>query len=203
MSASRTLALASLLGVLPAQAADSAIELTPILGLRDGATLDPGSPGAGESDADAAASFGLVLDFALRADARIEIAAERQRLTFEGDAAASAAGEFDVNVDYLQAGTVYEPQGKRRRPFVGFALGLTRLDADGASVSDSVGLSASTGGGVKIPLGRRLALRLEARGYAAFHDTAVRVECGPGCTVELESEGWFQLAGRVGLAIRL
>lgn len=196
------LALGLMLGVLPAHAADSAVELTPFLGLRDGATL--AEPGAeGQAQADATGSFGLVIDFPLRPDARVEIFVERQRLTFEENAATSGVGQFDLTVDDLQAGSVYEPPRKRLRPFVGVALGLRRFDADGARVDHSVDLSASAGGGVKVPLGRRLALRLEARGYTTFSDTTVVVACGPGCSVELVSDGWLQLAGRIGLTIRL
>lgn len=180
-----------------AAAADSDVELTPFLGVRGGATLDPEPFGEGGAEADETESYGLVVDFPVRPDARVEIAVDRQRLKFDGDA------PFDLTVDYLQAGSVYEPQRKRLRPFVGIALGLTRFDADGASVSDAVGLSFSAGGGLKVPLGGRLALRLELRGFATTSDTAVFVACGPGCSVELAATGWAQLAARIGLAIRL
>ncbi len=179
--------------------ADSALEITPVLGLRGGAELDPESGGLGSTEADPSATFGVVVDFKVRPDARVEVFFDRQRLEFVGDAT-----RFDVTVDYLQAGGVYEPHAEGTRGFVAVDLGLSRLDADdGATVSDSVSFSGSIGGGAKVPLGGRLALRLELRGYANLSDSVFQAVCGPGCTVSLSSDGWFQLGARAGLVIRI
>jgi hypothetical protein len=177
-------------------------EITPMLGLRGGADLDPVSTGSPETEADPSASFGVVYDFLVRRDARLEIFLDRQELEFAEEGASTSGTErFDVTVDYLHVGGVYEPKSGPSRPFVAVDLGLTRIDADGATVDDSIGFSGSIGGGTKIALGSRLALRLEARGYATFSEPSFQAACGPGCTVNLSSAGWFQLAGRVGLVI--
>jgi hypothetical protein len=181
-----------------AGAGEPSIEVTPVLGLRGGATVDADPPETGRAEADPSLSFGLVLDFPVRSDARIEVFFDRQELEFEGD-----PEPFDVTIDYLHAGGVYEPDRGRHRPFVAASLGLSRVDADGARVDDDLSLSGSLGGGTKIALGERLALRLELRGYATFSDGAVQATCGPGCTVNLQTEGWYQLAGRVGLVFRV
>lgn len=191
-----------MLGVLSVQAADREIELTPLIGVRGGATLDPQFIEDGRAKADATESYGLLLDFRVKPTAKVEIFADRQRLTFE-NSEISGADRFDLTVDYLQAGSTYEPRRKRHRPFVGFALGLVRFGSDSASIRDSVGLSASLGGGLKVPLKDRLALRLELRYYGTISDASVFASCGPGCSVELDSDGWSQFAGRIGLAIKL
>lgn len=197
------LLLGSILGVQPVHAAASGPELTPSVGLRGGQTLDSDSAGESSYEADGAESFGLGVDFPVRPDARVEVFVDRQKLSFEGDSALPGAGRFDLMVDYLQVGGVYEPPRPGVRPFVGVAAGLTRFDSDGARLSDSVGVSASIAGGLKIPIARRLALRLELRGYATLSDTSVFAACGAGCTSGFASDGWYQLAGRVGLAIGL
>jgi hypothetical protein len=189
----------SIVAAPAAHAGDSAFEITPVLGFRGGAELDPESVGLSSTEADPSATFGIVADFKIRPDARVEFFFDRQRLEFVGDST-----RFDVTVDYLQAGGVYEPNAEGTRGFVAVDLGLSRLDAeDGATVSDSVGLSGSIGGGAKVPLGGRLALRLELRGYATLSDSVFQAVCGPGCTVNLSSDGWFQFAARAGLAIRI
>jgi len=38
---------------------------------------------------------------------------------------------------------------------------------------------------------------------ATLTDAAVSVTCGPGCFVNFAADGWYQIAGTVGLAIRL
>jgi hypothetical protein len=40
-------------------------------------------------------------------------------------------------------------------------------------------------------------------GYGTINDAALSVACGPGCVVQFSGGGWFQLAARAGLAIRL
>jgi len=196
--------LASVVFASPLLAAsDPALEITPVLGFRGGASLDPEPAGPGQAEADPSLSLGVVVDFPVRPDARMEIFFDRQELAFVGEPTPSGTERFDLTIDYLQAGGVYEPRADGTRPFVAVDLGLTRVEADGATVGDSVGLSASIGGGAKLAIGRRLALRLELRGYATFSDWAVQAACGPGCSVNLQTDGWFQLAARIGLVVRV
>ena len=200
MSRIALLLLGSTLALAPqTRAGDKALEITPVLGFRGGAELDPESVGEPGAQADASLTFGVVADFKVRPDARVEFFFDRQKLEFEGESA-----NFDLVVDYLQAGGVYEPHPEGTRPFVGVALGLSHVDGkDGATVGDSLGISGSIGGGVKVPLNSRLALRLELRGYATFSDSTFQAVCGPGCTLSFSSGGWYQLAARAGLAIRI
>lgn len=191
------------IAVPPLRASDRSVEITPLLGLRGGATLDSNRAAEEKAEADAAPSVGLAVDFRVRPDARVEVFLDRQVLEFDADPVLFGAERFDLTIDYLHAGGVYEPPGRRARPFVSAALGLTRFDPDGASVDDSLSLSGSLAGGVKIPMGARLSLRLEARAYASFSDLSIQASCGPGCVVNLAAGGWYQVAGRIGLAIRL
>lgn len=196
------LALTFLLPVSGVCAAERDVRIIPLLGFRGGATLDPSSPQEGWAEADAAASIGLSVDFLVRPDGRVEIFLDRQELDFEPREGQAGSG-FDLTIDYLHAGGVYEPRGKGTRGFVAAGVGLTRFDADGASVADAIGLSGSLAGGAIVPVGERLALRFELRGYATLSDVALEASCGPGCVVNLSGGGWYQLAARVGLAIRL
>lgn len=187
--------------VSAAIAGDRGVEITPVVGFRDGATLHPEN-GEGRAEANPSLSFGLIGDFPVRDDGRIEAFFDRQVLEFSSDAP-SGSEPFDLTIDYLQVGGVYEPVRRKSRPFVAAAVGLSRLDATSARVDHSVALSGSLGGGFKVPLGARLALRLELRGYASLTETAIQATCGPGCNIELHADGWYQFAGRVGLVLRL
>jgi len=152
-----------------------------MVGFRNGANLDASQPGYPPATADASASFGLGADFYVHPDAWFETFLERQTLRFQADPNTFGIGRFDVSVDYLQFGGGYEPHPGRTRPFV----------------------SASIGGGMKVQIGRRAALKLELLGYATFSSSTVAVTCGPGCFVNFSGTGWYQLAARAGLAVRL
>jgi hypothetical protein len=155
------------------------------------------------AEADPSASFGLTVDVDVRPDAWFEAYFERQTLEFTSDSAAFGDSHFDMTVDYLHVGACYGPVREKVRPYVAVAVGFTHFGASGGSVTSSIGMSGSIGGGFQVPIGHRLSFRLEARGYATISDSALAVACGPGCVVRFAGSGWFQLAARAGLAIRL
>ena len=74
--------------------------------------------GSVEIEADAA--FGVMVDVRVRADATVEFIYSRQQTTLElrsTDILRPGVDFFDVNVEYFQAGGVYEILGRGRRVF--------------------------------------------------------------------------------------
>ncbi len=194
----------------PAAAVDPAppatkypVELIPQIGVRGGADLTADVPAVPPATANPSLSFGLAVDVFIRPDAWFEVFADHQTLHFTSDPSAFGTESFDLAVDYLQFGGGYGPAEGRVRPYVTAAVGLTRYGANSGDVGSAIGFSGSLGGGMKVPVGKRLALRFELRGYATLTDAAVSVACGPGCFVNFSANGWYQIAGTVGLAIRL
>jgi hypothetical protein len=185
-----------------AAAQDRAVAIVPLVGARGGATMEADLPGTPGIEADPSESFGIQVEFAVRPDAWFESWYDHQTLSFDDDRGTGAA-PFDLRVDYLHAGWRYQPGKDGFRPFVSASIGLTHHGADGADVSGSTGWSGALGGGFDASLGERLALRGDLRGYATFSDTAVSGTCGAGCSVRLETSGWYQVAVRLGLVIRL
>jgi len=194
---------ALLVTALPAAAAERRIELIPMFGVRGGADLAADEPGVAPATADPSMSFGLGVEVFVRPDAWFEAFFDRQTLEFEADPSVFGTGRFDLTVDYLQFGGGYQPGTGSVRPYVAAAVGLTRYGASPGESGTSLGLSGSLAGGFDVPIGSRVAFRFEARGYATFEDAAVAVTCGPGCVVRFGSNGWYQIAGRAGLTIRL
>jgi hypothetical protein len=186
-----------------ALAADRRIELIPLVGVRGGATLDADQPGFAPAEADPSVSYGIALDVYLRPDAWFRGYVERQTLSFDADPAVFGTSSFDMNIDYLHFGGGYEPKPGKVSPFVSAALGLTRYGTDTGEVDNTIGVSGSLGGGFKAAMGKRLSFQLELLGYATINDAALSVTCGPGCFVRFGSDGWYQLALRAGLAIKL
>ncbi|HEX4823833.1 MAG TPA: hypothetical protein VFV19_05945 [Candidatus Polarisedimenticolaceae bacterium] len=199
--------LAALAALAPVAAAppenEHRIDLVPMIGIRNGATLEADQPGIAPAEASATASFGLDADFYVRPDAWFEVFADFQKLTFDADPAIFGASHFDMRVDYLQFGGGYEPTQGAITPFVSAALGVTRYGADTGTVDHTLGFSGSIGGGFKTAIGKRLAFKLEVLGYGTINDAALAVNCGPGCDVRFAAGGWYQFEARAGLAIRV
>jgi hypothetical protein len=187
----------------PAAAGPHPVFLIPLVGARGGANLEADAPGVPPAKAGASVSFGLAVDVFVKPDGWFEAFLDHQTLAFNSDPGAFGRTSFDMAVDYLQFGGGYQPQEGRVRPFVTAALGLTRYGANPGQVGSAIGASGSLGGGFDVPIGQRLSFRFEARGYATIGDAAVSVTCGPGCFVQFGANGWYQVAARVGLAVRL
>jgi hypothetical protein len=187
----------------PAAAAQHPVELVPLVGLRGGENLEADVPAVPPATANPSLSFGLAVDVFVRPDAWFEVFADHQTLHFTSDPSAFGTSGFDFAVDYLEFGGGYGPAEGRVRPYVTAALGLTRYGANSGDVGSTIGVSGSLGGGMKVPVGKRLSLRFEVRGYATTTDAAISVTCRPGCFVQFSANGWYQIAGTVGLAIRL
>jgi hypothetical protein len=90
-----------------------------------------------------------------------------------------------VVVDHMLAGGRQEFGTGRARPYLSGLLGLTRY---GAADDYEIRFAVSAGGGVKLPVQSRLALRLDSRVYSTFVDADARaVACAPGvCFIGLD-----------------
>jgi hypothetical protein len=195
--------MAAALLVRPAIAGQHPVDLIPLIGVRGGENLEADVPAVPPASASPSVSFGLAVDVFVRPDAWFEVFLDHQTLHFTSDASAFGTSGFDFAVDYLQFGGGYGPPEGRVQPYVTAAVGLTRYGANVGEVGSALGFSGSLGGGMKVPIGKRVALRFEVRGYATTTDAAVSVTCGPGCFVLFSANGWYQIGGTVGLAIRL
>jgi len=195
--------LAAVAAIRPAAAAAVPVELIPTIGVRGGANLEADTSGVPPAKANPSVSFGLAVDWFVRPDAWFEVFADHQTLQFTSNPAAFGTSGFALAVDYLQFGGGYGPAEGRVRPYVTAGVGLTRYGASPGDVGSTIGASGSIGGGIKVPVSKRVALRFEVRGYATINDAAVSVTCGPGCFVQFAADGWYQLAATAGLAIRL
>jgi hypothetical protein len=180
------------------------VDVIPLVGLGGGENLEADMPGVPPAISDPSATLGLAFDVFVRPDAWFTGFISHQRLRFTADASSlSEASAFDFGIDYLQFGGGYGAAEGRVRPFVTASVGLTRYGASSGGEGSTLGASGSLGGGIKVPVGKRLSLRFEVRGYATLTDAAVSVACGPGCSVRFGASGWYQLAGSFGLAVRL
>ncbi|MDH3548496.1 MAG: hypothetical protein OEQ16_04040, partial [Gammaproteobacteria bacterium] len=114
---------------------------------------------------------------------------------------------FDLDVEYLHVGGTYLFDGDRVRPFIAATIGASHFAPQTSGFGSETFVSGSIGGGWKISLGKTLALRVEARGYATLVDNDSRLFCessdaGGSCLLILEGSFFTQWETRAGLTFR-
>ena len=177
------------------------VEITPSIGGIAGGAV---STREGDLTLDPGHALGLGVSWRVRYDGMIEIAYARQdtRIELESEPL------FDATLDYLQAGGLWEINDGATRPFIGLALGASRLEPGINGIDEEWLFSAGLYGGAKHWLGDRFGLRFEGRGLLHATGSGGGFLCssvggGAGCAVNLEGDGFLQIQGSVGLIVRL
>ncbi|HZF17041.1 MAG TPA: outer membrane beta-barrel protein [Steroidobacteraceae bacterium] len=207
----RFAALAALLTVsIGAQAYETNFEIVPIVGYRFGGQLHDSSVDESR-DIDPNLSYGLALNFAKTWETQWELTYSRQSTTIESLAGAAAPGAVDIVVEYLQFGGTYfysEEDHEGAVPYVVGGLGLTHFKPSGPGLDDRYEPSINLGIGLRVPLAKKVALRLEGRGYLTLMDTTGSIFCrsdasGAACTIHARASGLWQIEALFGIAFAL
>ncbi|MGH8134926.1 MAG: outer membrane beta-barrel protein [Steroidobacteraceae bacterium] len=115
--------------------------------------------------------------------------------------------DHDVDVEYLHfGGTVPIGDMEKAQGYFVMGIGATRFSASGTGAEDQTKFSASMGLGLAIPVSRRAAIRLEARGYVTFVDSDTSVFCrsdnGTGfCRIVASGSAIYQAEALAGIAV--
>jgi opacity protein-like surface antigen len=114
----------------------------------------------------------------------------------------------DADVEYLHVGGTLPFGGSDyAQPYFAAGIGATRFTASGADTDDRTNFSGSAALGLEIPIGKRAAVRLEARGYLTAVDTDTAFFCrsdnGEGvCRIVASGSTIFQAEGLAGILVR-
>ena len=163
--------LFALLLLLPAGAfaQPSRFELTPFVGYRLDGSIDSSSDLGFNTDVqvDESAIFGATFDIPLSAHWQIEILANRQSTSFSvDDGLLNPSRKLgDVDIDYYQAGFLFQWGRGQVNPFVAATAGIARIDPKFPELDAESYFAASLGGGVKVFVTPNVGFRFEARGY--------------------------------------
>ncbi len=206
----RVLFAAVLLCGLPSFARSQNLEITPIAGYRFGGTLLR-YDGVGGSTANAglevgdSATFGVHLGYRV-SDFEIEALYARQPTHLELPGLFTGAPLLDLTLETWQAGGNYLIGTKDARvvPFIGVALGFTRLLPEAEGLTDETRFSASFAGGLKFWLGKHVGIRLEGRAFVTVIESGGDETCGPnrGCASQVRGTDLYQGEARGGLILR-
>lgn len=192
----RHLVVYSLLSVVAGALPARDVEVAPQVGGRFGGELTDEATNRDVS-LDSGTAFGLEVDVALAGEGRyLRLFWSRERT--EAELPDPALPPQPLTLDYLHFGGVYRLTQRTVHPYVAAGVGLMVIDADDSEVFPS----ASLAGGVRWPIGSRLALWIEGRGIATFETGEAQLVCGGGCVLGLSGGGFFQTEIQTGLSVR-
>lgn len=180
---------------LPTALAAQGVELTPFAGFRGGGNFEVlgAAPDLQFPDAhlDGALHYGLLLDIPIGLpNVRLELSWSRQSAELDLDDVFSSPRLFDVDVDHLQVGFLYQWERGDLRPFFVGAVGVSQLDPDAPGLTTSSHGSLSLGGGTKFMVSPRFGFRLEGRIYGINTGDSQTFCDRDGCLLDSPSFLW-------------
>ena len=199
------LALPFICCLVPQSAVGQNVEITPLGGWQFGGGV---STRDGELDIQGAPSFGIAVDIQVRGDmGQVELVYSRQQteLDLRDQATGVRTTLFDMTVQYLQAGGLFQVRRGRTYPFVTLTLGATNFNPDGPGVSSEWRFSGIFGAGAKVFLSDQIGVRLQSRLLFTSMDTGSSLFCSQpgGCSVGLYGAAMAQAEFTAGLIFAL
>jgi hypothetical protein len=164
-------ALLALLLLIPAgaYAQPSRFELTPFVGYRLDGSIDSSSDLGFSTDVqvDESSIYGLSFDIPLSSNWQLEILGNRQSTTFSvDDGLLNPSSELgDVDIDFYQAGFLYQWGRGQVNPYIVGTAGIARIDPKFPELDVESYFAATLGGGVKVFATPNVGFRFEVRGY--------------------------------------
>lgn len=192
---------AALAAALLSAAAPAAAQLsvTPFAGFAATSGIDNVATD-GHADVDAAATVGVAFGWPFDASRELELLYKQQSTTL---APGGGAASFDLTIRYLHIGGSLFLDGPAGRGFYAVGgVGATQFSPSTSGYGREVKPSLSLGVGYVQPLGERIALRAEARGYLTLVNSSGGFLCSGGCVAVLKSDAVTQYEATVGLTAR-
>jgi opacity protein-like surface antigen len=190
----------------PARAADepkqyNSFEFTPFVGYMAGGEFEDPTDDS-DRDLDAGTSYGIFIDAAAEWWRHYEMLYLRQATEVDG------FEPFDMDVEYLQfGGTVMYPDTEVTRviPYIGMTVGAARFSPDQAGLDDETKFAFTLGGGLRVPVTDRFAVRLDLRAFGTVLDSDSDIFCvssgGATCRIKVKSDMFLQYSANLGVTV--
>ena len=148
--------------------------------------------------------LGLILSFPYEQGKDIEIYYSHQSSELKSvTLTTSETTDIPLSIDYLHiGGTAPIAEFDSLKTFMSGGVGFTYISPDLAGSQSDLRASLSIGVGMKWPISKRIALRLETRGFATMYNNNSAILCNGGCTLQVSGSFFLQAEVLAGLAIR-
>jgi outer membrane protein W len=189
-------------GAVPAAAQ---VEIVPFGGYRFGGDLSlAGEPAALEIRDSAA--WGVSVTYQVTEDGELEAVFARQGTRLDAGGFFTSDPRFDLAIETYQLGGNYlfGEDHHRLRPYIGAALGVSRLVPEPDALEAETRFSASFAAGLKAYVTTHFGFRFEVRGFFTFLDSNSTVFCRSqaGCLINAYGSEISQAEARGGLIFR-
>ena len=157
---------------------------------------------------EASGAWAVSLDWGIDAGSQLQLFVSRQssrvdarQATQPAPPAAPLPEKFPIAVTYAHVGgTVYLDKKIGQGVYVSGGIGATLFEPDLAGLANELRASGSLALGYQLPLGERLALRFEARGYATLINSDSALFCSGGCVISIKGNTLTQGEVMLGLS---
>ena len=178
---------------------------------RDGGSFTDISTGS-RLPIEASAAWAASLDLSLdpRAGTQLQIFVSRQKSDVDArqatqpmPPAAPLPAKFPMTVTYAHiGGTAFLDKKIGQGTYLAGGIGATLFEPDLEGLANELRPSISLAIGYQLPLGERLALRFEARGYATLVNSNSALFCSGGCVISVKGNTVTQGDVQLGLSFR-
>lgn len=191
---------------LAAVPAAAQVEIVPFGGYRFGGTLSVADEPAMLETKESAA-WGVSVAYQVAEDGELEAVFARQATRLDGGGFFTSDPRFDLAIETYQLGGnyIFGEDRNRVRPYLGAALGVTRLDPEPTGLEAEVRFSASFAAGLKAYVTPHFGVRFEVRGFFTVLDSSSQVFCRfptGGCLANAYGSELSQGEARGGLIFR-
>ncbi len=172
----------------PAGLSAQRIEITPFGGFQFGGGLRIQS---GDLDVSSGLNYGFTIDVSFTPGGKIEFLYSRQKtdLELEDGTTGAVSTLFDMAVEFIHVGTVYEWDLEKVKPFVVLTGGMTHMVPQGADRESQWWASGIFGGGAKTFVSERVGIKAQGRLAFSLVLAGDELFCAPtiagGCLVGL------------------
>lgn len=186
---------------------DNFFELTPIVGYRWGGTIHDYQTDLFRTDADvqSSANYGVIFAIPVNHDGmKVELSVDHQASRFQnGNGLFEPSTNLgDVDVTYYQAGIIFPfAQSRELIPYGVVGVGLANIDPKIRNATSEDAFSTNFGIGMKVPINRNLAVRVEGRGYFTWLSNNNN-NCRDFCDYYNNGDGFYQGEVNLGLTFR-
>ncbi len=172
----------------PAGLSAQRIEITPFGGFQFGGNLRIQS---GYLSVSSGLNYGFTFDISFAPGGKIEFLYSRQQtdLELEDEATGAVSTLFDMAIEFIHVGAVYEWDLEKVKPFVVLTGGVTRTVPEGIDRESARWASGIFGGGAKTFISERVGVKAQGRLAFSLVGASDELYCAPaiagGCLVGL------------------
>lgn len=188
---------AAMLGAAAPAAAQASITL--FGGYAGTSGIDDATSNA-SADVKNGATFGVAVGVPFDASRELQLLYNQQSTTLTPG---GGAAPFDLTIRHLHfGGTVFVDRAVGQGFYAVGGVGVTQFSPGTAGFDNEYKPSINVGFGYYLPLGDRVALLAEARGYFTLVNSSGGFLCSGGCVVVLKSDTVTQVEAKIGLMAR-